>query len=213
MAVKVSVVVPVYNPGDHIDDCIASVLRQSLPASEMEVVFVDDGSTDGTGERLDRLAAEHPDVVRVKHIENSGWPGRPRNVGMDAARGEFVYFVDNDDWIEDEALERLHATAARTGADIVIGKVVGHGKPVPNDLFRCNRDDARLDRDPLLTLLTPHKLFRRAFLAERKVANASSPRSSITSPPRAATTSLAIRANLCASLAAASSPCSRVKAV
>jgi glycosyltransferase involved in cell wall biosynthesis len=164
--VKVSVVVPVYNPGDHVDDCIASVLRQSLPASEMEVVFVDDGSTDGTGERLDRLAAEHPDVVRVTHIENSGWPGRPRNVGIDAARGEFVYFIDNDDWIEDEALERLYATAERTGADIVIGKVVGHGKPVPNDLFRCNRDDARLDRDPLLTLLTPHKLFRRALLVE-----------------------------------------------
>jgi poly(ribitol-phosphate) beta-N-acetylglucosaminyltransferase len=166
VAVKVSVVVPVYNPGNHVDDCIASVLRQTLPAAEMEAIFVDDGSTDGTGERLDRLAAEHPDAVRVTHIENSGWPGRPRNVGVDAARGEFVYFVDNDDWIEDEALERLYATATRTGADIVIGKVVGHGKPVPNELFRVNRDDARLDTDPLLTLLTPHKLFRRAFLAE-----------------------------------------------
>ncbi|MEA2289920.1 MAG: poly(ribitol-phosphate) beta-N-acetylglucosaminyltransferase, partial [Solirubrobacteraceae bacterium] len=98
MAVKVSVVVPVYNPGPHIDDCIASVLRQSLPASEYEAIFVDDGSTDGTGERLDEIAAEHPHL-RVIHIENSGWPGRPRNVGVEAARGEYVYFVDNDDWI------------------------------------------------------------------------------------------------------------------
>ena len=163
---KVSVVVPVYNPGDHVEDCIASLLRQSLPAGEMEAIFVDDGSTDGTGERLDRLAAEHPEVVRVFHIPNSGWPGRPRNVGVDAARGEYVLFVDNDDWIGDEALERLHATATRTGADVVVGKVVGRGKKVPLELFRRNLDDARLSRDPLLALLAPHKLFRRAFLAE-----------------------------------------------
>ncbi|MEA2268185.1 MAG: poly(ribitol-phosphate) beta-N-acetylglucosaminyltransferase, partial [Solirubrobacteraceae bacterium] len=165
MAVKVSVVVPVYNPGPHIDDCIASVLRQSLPASEYEAIFVDDGSTDGTGERLDEIAAEHPHL-RVIHIENSGWPGRPRNVGVDAARGEYVYFVDNDDWIGDEALERLHGTALRTGADVVVGKVVGQRRQVPRELFRRNRDDATLERDPLLTLLSPHKLFRRAFLDE-----------------------------------------------
>ena len=62
------------------------------------MIFVDDGSTDGTRRRLDALAAEH-DHVRVEHIPNSGWPGRPRNVGLDLARGEFVYFVDNDDWL------------------------------------------------------------------------------------------------------------------
>jgi glycosyltransferase involved in cell wall biosynthesis len=165
VAVKVSVVVPVYNPGPHIDDCIASLVGQSLPASEYEAIFVDDGSTDGTGERLDALAAEHPNV-RAIHIPNSGWPGRPRNVGVDAARGEYVYFVDNDDWIGDEALERLYATAVRTGADVVVGKVVGQRRQVPRELFRRNRDDATLERDPLLTLLSPHKLFRRAFLDE-----------------------------------------------
>jgi glycosyltransferase involved in cell wall biosynthesis len=165
VAVKVSVVVPVYNPGPHIDDCIASLLRQSLPPDEFEAIFVDDGSTDGTGERLDAIAGEHPHL-RVIHIPNSGWPGRPRNVGVDAARGEFVYFVDNDDWIGDEALERLHAMAVRTGADVVVGKVVGQRRQVPRELFRRNRDDATLERDPLLTLLSPHKLFRRAFLDE-----------------------------------------------
>jgi len=165
-AVKVSVVVPVYNPGENIEDCIDSILRQSLARAEMEAIFVDDGSTDGTGERLDRLAEEHPDLVRLIHIPNSGWPGRPRNLGVDAARGEYVLFVDNDDFIGDEALERLYATAARTGADVVQGKVVGRGKKVPLELFRRNVDDASLGRDPLLALLAPHKLFRRAFLLE-----------------------------------------------
>jgi glycosyltransferase involved in cell wall biosynthesis len=166
--VKVSVVVPVYDPGEDIDRCIASLLDQSLPAAEYEAIFVDDGSTDGTGDRLDRLAAEHANV-RVIHIENSGWPGRPRNVGLDAARGDFVYFVDNDDWIEREALERLHARAVRNGADVVIGRVVGHRRGFSRDLFRRNVDRARLGRDPILSLLTPHKLFRREFLAREGI--------------------------------------------
>src|SRR5215213_10627393 len=117
---KVSVIVPVYNPAADIDDCIASLLDQSLPASDYEAIFVDDGSTDATPARLDELAAEHANV-RVEHIPNSGWPGRPRNVGIELARGDFVYFVDHDDWLGREALERLYATATVDEADIVIG--------------------------------------------------------------------------------------------
>lgn len=79
MPVKVSVIVPVYNPGAYIEECVASLLRQSLPRDAYEVIFVDDGSTDGTPARLDGLAAAD-DRVRVIHQENSGWPGRPRNV-------------------------------------------------------------------------------------------------------------------------------------
>ena len=160
---KVSVVVPVYNPGRDIDDCIRTLLDQSLPASEYEVIFVDDGSTDATPARLDAVAAEHAHV-RVEHIPNSGWPGRPRNIGIDLSRGEFVYFVDNDDWLGREALERLYAMAQDDDADIVIGKVVGHGKSVPRNLFRRNRTGVDLHWDPLVWLLTPHKLWRRTFL-------------------------------------------------
>src|SRR4051812_825426 len=125
--IRVSVIVPVFDPGEAIDECIASLLAQTMPAGGLELIFVDDGSTDGTAERLDALAAGHAHV-RVKHIPNSGWPGRPRNLGMEMARAEFVYFVDNDDWLEPDAVERLHAAAVEDAADIVIGKVVGHGK-------------------------------------------------------------------------------------
>ncbi len=165
---KVSVVVPVFNPGAHIDDCISSLLGQSMPSEQLELIFVDDGSTDATPERLRALADEHPHV-QVARIPNSGWPGRPRNVGLDMAKGEYVYFVDNDDWLGEEALERLYAMARADDADIVIGKVVGHGKRVPPQLFRRNRHALRLDSAKLLVLLTPHKLFRRSLLDEHGV--------------------------------------------
>jgi glycosyltransferase involved in cell wall biosynthesis len=165
MPVKVSVVVPVYNPGRYIDRCIRSILDQSLPDDEFEAIFVDDGSTDETPGRLDTLAATHRNI-RTIHQENSGWPGKPRNVGMAAASGEYVFFLDHDDALGREALERMYAMAVRNGSDIVIGKMAGHYRGVPKHLFFANRDRATLADAPLLDALTPHKLFRRAFIEE-----------------------------------------------
>lgn len=175
MSVKVSLIVPVYNPGRHIDSLIGSVLRQSLPRDEFEVIFVDDGSTDGTGERLDALAAEHPHVSSL-HIPNSGWPGRPRNVGIDAARGRYVYFADNDDYLGDEALERLHDFAEQHGSDVVVGKVVGRGRVIPREMFRRNIERGDLRTGFPLSLLTPHKLFRRSLLDEHGIRFPEGPR-------------------------------------
>ncbi|MFR0366450.1 glycosyltransferase family 2 protein [Streptomyces sp. MCC20] len=163
MSVKVSVIVPVYNPGPYIEDCVSSLLRQSLPPDEYEVIFVDDGSTDETPARLDALAADET-RVRVIHQENSGWSGKPRNVGIAAARGEYVMFVDNDDHLGDEALERMYDYGVANGADVVVGKMAGQGRGVPVELFRRNRPRASVTNAPLIDSLTPHKMFRRAFL-------------------------------------------------
>ncbi|MFF8423554.1 glycosyltransferase family 2 protein [Streptomyces sp. NPDC016566] len=163
MPVKVSVVVPVYNPGPYIEDCVASLLRQSLPPEEFEVLFVDDGSTDATAARLDALAAEHPHI-RVVHQENSGWSGKPRNVGIEASRGEFVMFVDTDDHLGDEALERMYEYGVAHKADVIVGKMAGKGRPVPVELFRRNHPYATVDNAPLIDSLTPHKMLRRSFL-------------------------------------------------
>ncbi|CAM5697021.1 Glycosyltransferase involved in cell wall biosynthesis OS=Streptomyces griseomycini OX=66895 GN=FHS37_005470 PE=4 SV=1 [Streptomyces griseomycini] len=163
MPVKVSVIVPVHNPGTYIEDCISSLQRQSLPPDEYEAIFVDDGSTDGTPARLDRLAAEDP-RMRVIHQENSGWPGKPRNVGIAAARGEFVMFVDNDDHLGDEALERMYDYGVANGADVVVGKMAGKNRGVPVELFRRNHPRATVENAPLIDSLTPHKMFRREFL-------------------------------------------------
>ncbi|MER5361182.1 glycosyltransferase family A protein [Streptomyces sp. NPDC002785] len=163
MSVKVSVVIPVYNPGEYIEDCISSLLRQSLPDDEYEAIFVDDGSTDATPARLDEIAAAYPHM-HVIHQQASGWSGRPRNVGTAAARGEFVMYVDNDDWLGDEALERMYNYGVENEADVIIGKMAGKGRPVPVELFRTNRPRAHVSNAPLMDSLTPHKMFRKEFL-------------------------------------------------
>lgn len=170
--IKVSVVVPVHNTGEPVLTGLRSFLAQTMPRTDFEVIYVDDGSTDDTVPILDaEIAAQGAeDTVRVIRIENSGWPGRPRNVGTDAARGEYVHYVDDDDRLAPEALEREYARARETGADIVIGRMAGHGRTVPRVLFERPTTSADLREDTaLLASMTVHKLFRRAFLEEHRL--------------------------------------------
>ena len=162
---KVSVVVAVYNAGENIEPLITSLEAQSLAADELEVIFVDDGSTDGTGERLRDLVATRP-TWTVKTIPNSGWPGRPRNLGMDLASGEYVFFADHDDEFLPEALGRMFTMGRENGSDIVYPKLVRMGRPTP--YWSLARGSVAV-ADPLgdvLTSRTVHKLYRRQFLTQ-----------------------------------------------
>src|SRR5512132_2674334 len=143
----ISVVVPAHNPGRYIEPCIRSLLRQSMSRDRFEAVFVDDGSTDGTGERLNRLAREQPHV-RVIHIPPSGAPGRPRNVGLEAALGEYVQFLDADDELAPRALQRLIRMAHANHSDIVLGKFASETMTRRQDLFTRNRGATTLAQTP-----------------------------------------------------------------
>ncbi|HEV8403689.1 MAG TPA: glycosyltransferase family A protein [Candidatus Limnocylindrales bacterium] len=163
---RVSVVVPVFDPGPYIEPAIASVLAQTLPAGQVEAIFVDDGSTDGTSARLDRLAAEHPATVRVIHIEPSGAPGRPRNIGIEAARGDYIQFLDADDELAREALERVVTMADRNASDVVVEKFASASMPRSQRLFERSVERTTLIDSPALvdSSLGPAKLYRRSFL-------------------------------------------------
>ncbi len=141
-----------------------------MPASRFEIVLIDDGSTDGTGERLDRLAEAHPDHVRVLHIPPSGWPGKPRNVGIQAARGEFVHLVDNDDTLPPYALEDMYTAGVQAGADVVLGRPASDFRGLNHSVYRATRRRTTLAEFPMLTeTLTPHKMFRRTLLLEHDI--------------------------------------------
>jgi|GEM_PF-1095773 len=168
MPPAVSIVVAVYNPGPYLRPLLDALDRQQPPPDGFEAIFVDDGSTDGTGELLERWARPRAwaEIVRQP---NSGWPSRPRNVGLERARGEFVLFVDHDDWIADDALARLVPFARDAGADVVVGRMGAAGRKVPVALFRATQADARPPATPLQDSMTVHAMFRRTFLAEHGI--------------------------------------------
>lgn len=159
---RVSLVIPVYDAGPYLEACLASVAAQDL--TDLEVIAIDDGSTDGSGERLDAFAAEHAHV-RVIHQANSGWPGRPRNVGMDAATGTYLFFLDADDELGPEALRRLADFADEHASDVVVPKMVGvGGRELVEEVYARTLPEVE-DRAMLFGTLTPGKLFRRSFVA------------------------------------------------
>ena len=175
MTVKVSVVVPVYNPGQYIEPCVSSLVGQSLRPEELELIFVDDGSTDDSLARLQKLAGQHSNITVVP-IPNSGWPGKPRNIGADMARGEYVMFVDQDDSMEPEALERMHSLGSANGADVVLGKVISDFRGVNHEVYRRQRPSCTVFDAPLMESLTPHKMFRTQFLRDTGIRYAEGPR-------------------------------------
>jgi poly(ribitol-phosphate) beta-N-acetylglucosaminyltransferase len=168
VSVRVSVVVPVFEPNEAFDDLIASLDRQTLPAGAFEVLLCDDGSGEATQQRLAAIA-EARENVRVLYLPHTGWPGTPRNHGIAAASGEYIQFVDQDDWLYDDALEKLCDFADRHSSDVVVGREVGIGRPLPRAIFRRDIPRAVLGEDPLLELLTPHKMFRTRFLRENGI--------------------------------------------
>jgi hypothetical protein len=165
-AVDVSVVIPAHNCRAYLDRCLTAALVQRV---RKEIIVVDDGSTDGSRGLLDLYAAYHPDIVKVVSIEASGTAGRPRNVGIAHATGRYVFFCDADDHLGPEALERLVTMADRNGSDIVLGKVVGHGRRAPVSMFDVNVDRADLGDSPVYNSLSCFKLFRREMLERHDI--------------------------------------------
>ncbi len=116
--IKVSAIVPVYNAKDYLGRFMTSLLNQSMPSEEMEIILVDDGSKDNSGELCDEFAKEHS-FVKVIHQENAG-PAAARNAGLEAAVGTYVAFIDPDDLIDEKYMEVAYAQAVHFGADIVL---------------------------------------------------------------------------------------------
>ncbi len=108
--IKVSVIIPVFNAEKYLRECINSVVDQTLEG--IEIICVDDGSTDGSCAVLEEYASRYPGI-KLLHQENSG-SGPARNLGIMAARGEYIAFMDADDYYPDEAvLEKLYAAAKK----------------------------------------------------------------------------------------------------
>lgn len=113
---KVSVIVPVYNTEKELERCICSIRNQTY--RDLDILLVDDGSTDTSPVLCDR-AAKEDERIRVIHKENGG-VSSARNEGITQAKGDFVVFVDSDDWIEDRMIEKMADAAEKYQASLVV---------------------------------------------------------------------------------------------
>ncbi|MBW6433143.1 bifunctional glycosyltransferase family 2 protein/CDP-glycerol:glycerophosphate glycerophosphotransferase [Actinoplanes hulinensis] len=172
----VTVVVIVYNDAARIETAVRSVLNQSLRSHE--VIVCDDHSTDGTQAVVERLVAEHPDVVRYIRLEaNSGHCGAPRNRGVAAARGRFIMFLDSDDTLDPHACRNMVAMAEQSHADMVIGRCVRHDVATGREtswmpwlvqskvVYESLHDQPEL----LYDVLSTNKLYRHDFLTRENL--------------------------------------------
>ena len=112
---KISVIIPVYKAENFLQICVDSILRQTF--KEFEIVLVDDGSPDRSGQICDKYAAQYQNII-VVHQENAGI-NKARYAGVKKATSDWITFVDNDDTLPIDALERLYAQTE--GTELVIG--------------------------------------------------------------------------------------------
>lgn len=161
-APDVSVVMAVFNAMPYLTQCLESIVTQSLGVERIEVIAVNDGSTDGSGAELDRYARRYPQI-RVVHQGNSGGPSQPRNRALDLARGRFTFVVDADDYLGPEALERLLSMADEQHSDIVLAKHVGVNRPVSVKAYQ-HAERVDLFTSEVYRTLNSMKLIRRELL-------------------------------------------------
>ncbi len=167
----VSIIIPVYNSERHLDDCLASLQRQTL--RNIEIICVNDGSLDRSAEKLERHAADDDRLV-VIHQKNGG-PAAARNTGLAKARGQYIGFVDSDDWVSDDYFETLYQHAERNDADLVrteYFEVFGeHTKPSHANPYLAHRF---LAGEPLKVIdhlyVIWNAIYRNSYLRENGIA-------------------------------------------
>ena len=113
----ISLIVPVFNVEKYLKRCLDSLISQSY--KNIEIILIDDGSTDESGKICDRYAKEHSNIIKVLHQENQGL-SMARNAGLDIAIGEYIGFVDSDDYVEPKMFERLYNNLLESNADISV---------------------------------------------------------------------------------------------
>ena len=119
--VKISIIVPVYNCEKYIEKCIKSLINQTL--KDIEIIFVNDGSTDNSKSILESFTDPR---IKILEKKNSG-QSSARNIGLDIAQGEYIGFVDSDDWVDEDYFERLYNTAKKYDADIAMADFIRKG--------------------------------------------------------------------------------------
>lgn len=120
--VKVSIIVPVYNVEEYIEEAINSLIKQSIGIENLEVIFIDDGSSDNSINIINKYSKDFNFKLITNENGPSGAAGKPRNMGINIATGKYLIFMDPDDVMVEDGIEILFKTIERYDCDIVTGK-------------------------------------------------------------------------------------------
>lgn len=173
----ISVIIPVFNVEKYLENCVVSVQKQSI--TDIEIILINDGSKDKSGNIADKLA-KSDNRIKVIHNENAG-PSSARNAGIENATGDFISFIDSDDWIESNFLEEMYLQAIHNKADIAnTGITVDYIKEKKNEKISYPKKYYCVDKNQIgLFFWELHKLklsnypvtrlFKRALLLENDI--------------------------------------------
>lgn len=165
----VSIIIPTYQNEAYITRCLQSVLKQTY--RHYEIIIIDDGSTDRTKEVLEQYIAD----PKVKYVfKENGGLSDARNTGMQSANGTYIYFLDSDDWIEPQYIEKMVQRAKQTDADIVLSSIVitdGEKETLRSDSLESISDEnVRNFYTPFhFHPIMQNKLFHRRLIIEQKL--------------------------------------------
>lgn len=174
MHMKISIIIPVFNKENYLDECLISATTQTL--DDIEIVCVNDGSTDNSQKILEKYSSEDSRIKIIKQ-DNHG-PGYARNEGLKIAGGEYIFFLDADDWIEKDTLEKLYDDAKKNDSQLVLFNALEH---LPDNQFRKriyysedipNTFDFHQKKDIVMNnfLIVCTKLHKNEFIKENHLA-------------------------------------------
>lgn len=160
----ISVIVPVYNAQEHLSDCLDSLLHQTLESDFYEIILLNDGSKDMSTEICERYTKQYSNIVFVNK-ENEG-VSKTRNLGIQKAKGDFVAFVDNDDLVESDYLEKLYTAISQSNADAVFS---GYIRMTYSGKVLFKESLSQTDWAKYIVMAPWAKLYRRQVLLDNRI--------------------------------------------
>lgn len=121
MSYKISIIIPVYNVENYLRNTLNSVISQSIGVENLEVILIDDKSSDSSADIIKEYVNRYANFKGIYFDKGSGFPGKPRNVGLKYATADYIMYLDSDDWLEENACEVLYDEIIKEDADIVCG--------------------------------------------------------------------------------------------
>jgi Glycosyltransferases involved in cell wall biogenesis len=177
MGYKISIIIPIFNVENYIMDALESIVRQTIGLENLEVIMVDDCSTDRSGEIIDNYANRYDNFVAIHLADNSGFPGKPRNIGMQNAHGDHLMFLDPDDLFVEDICEILYNRLTAVNSDIVFCRFI--------DLYKTHEEKhsylfgdineinvKTIEEEERLLMIPPSiwtKIFKKSFIEKNNI--------------------------------------------